>query len=502
VNGLASKTADHTRDQAVQLTGAAARPARATVRRPARSTFALRAMLFDVVMLALAVGVVQLASPTVSPTGEVPREPLGWLLLFCVLVPLLFRLRGMYRAPLRLELTETMRLVATGTALAATLAMAARVLSANDPYVAAETVRHLLVAAPLLLLGRAAVLSREAHDRRALLAGRRTLIVGAGRVGQLIAGRLLSDPELGSLPIGFVDADPLELEGLAARLPVYCWADAERLLAQGDVDHVIIAFSTVDHEQLLDLARRCSARRVSVSVVPRLFEVEGERVAMEHLGGLPIVELAPRDPKGWQFQVKYAIDRVVAAALLLLVLPVLLTAAVAVRLSLGRPIFFRQLRVGRDGHAFKMLKFRTLHQVTGADAEADADWAAQELGEMVAGHTPLDSRVSRVGAFLRRTSIDELPQLWNVVCGDMSLVGPRPERAAYVDRFEVRLYRYRDRHRVKSGLTGWAQVHGLRGNTSLRDRVEWDNHYIENWSPWFDLKILLMTVTAVVRQGR
>jgi lipopolysaccharide/colanic/teichoic acid biosynthesis glycosyltransferase len=149
-----------------------------------------------------------------------------------------------------------------------------------------------------------------------------------------------------------------------------------------------------------------------------------------------------------------------------------------------------------------MLKFRTLHQVAGVHAEADADWAAQELGEMVAGHTPLDSRVSRVGAFLRRTSIDELPQLWNVVRGDMSLVGPRPERAAYVDRFEDRFYRYRDRHRVKSGLTGWAQVHGLRGNTSLRDRVEWDNHYIENWSPWFDLKILLMTVTAVVRQGR
>ncbi len=459
-------------------------------------------MLFDVVMLTLAVGVVELASPTVSPTGEVPREPLGWLLLFCVLVLVLFRLRGMYRAPLRLELTETLRLVAAGTALAATLAMAARVLFANDPYAAAETIRHWLAAAPLLLVGRAAVLSREAHDRRALLAGRRTLIVGAGRVGQLIAGRLLSDPTLGTVPIGFLDADPLELEGRAAQLPVYSWPDAERLLAGGEVDHVIIAFSTADHDRLLDLARRCWERRVSVSVVPRLFEVEGERAVTEHLGGLPIVEIAQRDPKGWQFQVKYAIDRVVAAALLVVISPLLLAAAVAVRLSLGRPIFFRQLRVGQDGHVFTMLKFRTLHEVTGVDAEADADWAAEELGEMVAGHTPLDSRSTRVGAFLRRTTIDELPQLWNVVCGDMSLVGPRPERAAYVDRFEDRLYRYRDRHRVKSGLTGWAQVHGLRGNTSLRDRVEWDNHYIENWSPWFDVKILLMTVTAVVRQGR
>jgi lipopolysaccharide/colanic/teichoic acid biosynthesis glycosyltransferase len=151
---------------------------------------------------------------------------------------------------------------------------------------------------------------------------------------------------------------------------------------------------------------------------------------------------------------------------------------------------------------FEMLKLRSMRNTDGPAQESDADWAAAEMGDMVARHVPMDQRLTRVGAFLRRTAIDELPQLWNVVRGEMSLVGPRPERATYAARFESHLYRYRDRHRVKSGLTGWAQVHGLRGSTSLRDRVEWDNHYIENWTPWMDVKILLMTVSAVVRQGR
>jgi len=149
-----------------------------------------------------------------------------------------------------------------------------------------------------------------------------------------------------------------------------------------------------------------------------------------------------------------------------------------------------------------MLKFRTLRDVDGLEHESDADWAAAELGSSIAVHAPLETRLTRVGAFLRRTSIDELPQLWNVLRGEMSLVGPRPERVGYVEQFENRLYRYQDRHRVKSGLTGWAQINGLRGKTSLRDRVEWDNHYIENWSPWLDMKILMLTVRAVVRHSR
>ena len=179
----------------------------------------------------------------------------------------------------------------------------------------------------------------------------------------------------------------------------------------------------------------------------------------------------------------------------------LAVAAVAVLISLGAPVLYRQRRVGRDGHEFELLKLRTLrHPVAGSHEMADAGWMARQLGdEAPQEQVSLGDRITRVGAFLRRYSLDELPQLWNVVRGDMSLVGPRPERVNYVDRFEGSIYRYGERHRMKAGLTGWAQVNGLRGETPLADRVEWDNHYIENWSPWLDFKILARTVGCVLR---
>jgi lipopolysaccharide/colanic/teichoic acid biosynthesis glycosyltransferase len=173
---------------------------------------------------------------------------------------------------------------------------------------------------------------------------------------------------------------------------------------------------------------------------------------------------------------------------------VLLAAAGAVWLSLGRPIFFRQVRVGVDGRRFEMLKFRTMREGGVSDERL-------ELPDDVApgGIEGEDDRRTRVGAFLRRSCIDELPQLFNVLRGDMSLVGPRPERPEFVRRFEQSVDRYGERHRVKAGITGWAQIAGLRGNTSVRDRVEWDNWYIENWTPWLDVKIVLQTAAAVVR---
>ena len=173
-------------------------------------------------------------------------------------------------------------------------------------------------------------------------------------------------------------------------------------------------------------------------------------------------------------------------------------AAIATRLSVGSPVLFRQRRIGRDGREFEMLKLRTMRGAP-SDGEADSDWALEQLGETVEASTIQPDRTTRSGRLFRALSIDELPQLFNVLAGDMSLVGPRPERTHYVRRFEQNVYRYNDRHRVKSGITGWAQVHGLRGKTSLTDRVEWDNYYIENWSLWLDVKIMLMTVWAVRR---
>jgi exopolysaccharide biosynthesis polyprenyl glycosylphosphotransferase len=462
-----------------------------------RKPFGSTALLLDVLALAAAAAAVAALSPTSSPTGQVPSEPLEWTLGYSAVVLLLFQLRGMYRAPMRLELTEALRQIVSATAVAAVLTMAARVLSTNEAYVAAETVRHWVAVVPLLMAGRAVVLLAEAHRRRIGAGGRRTLVVGAGVVGRLTASRLLSDRALGLVPVGFIDDDPLAATDETAELTVHAWDDFDDVVREQEIEHVIIAFSGAEHPRIIALARRAWELGVAVSVVPRLFELEGERAETEHLGGLPLVGLRPADRQSWQFRLKYGLDRVVALGLLVLLAPVLLAAAVAVRVTLGSPVLFRQQRVGRDGVPFEMLKLRTLREAPDG-YEADAEWAATELGgELVAGYAPLEARVGRVTHFLRRSAIDELPQLWNVVRGEMSLVGPRPERLPYAERFQDHIYRYSDRHRVKAGLTGLAQVYGLRGKTSLPDRVEWDNHYIENWSHWLDLKILLKTPPAL-----
>jgi lipopolysaccharide/colanic/teichoic acid biosynthesis glycosyltransferase len=184
---------------------------------------------------------------------------------------------------------------------------------------------------------------------------------------------------------------------------------------------------------------------------------------------------------------------------LVVVAPVLLGSMLAVRISLGRPLFFRQTRIGRDGRPFEMLKLRTMLPQADGEYVVEPEWGGADTAP---GGVEGDDRRTRVGAFLRRTSIDELPQLVNVVSGHMSLIGPRPERPEYVDMFEEYVYRYGDRHRVKAGITGWAQVNGLRGKTSLCDRVEWDNYYIENWSLWLDVKIALLTALSVLRMYR
>jgi exopolysaccharide biosynthesis polyprenyl glycosylphosphotransferase len=363
-----------------------------------------------------------------------------------------------------------------------------------------------LIASPLAGAGRLALFQawRKAHERSQDTG--RALIVGAGQVGHLTAKRLVENRRLGLVPVGFLDKEPLGDEELPRHgdlsLPVLgaSW-DLERVVRAESIDTVVIAFSTAPHHVLVSLVRRAWKLGVDVIVIPRLYEVEGRRMRMEHLGGLPLITLDTSDPTSVKFAIKYALDRVIAGIALLAFAPVLAVVAVAVRCSLGRPILFRQQRVGRDGHGFEMLKFRTMHGAPDEHGEADAGWADLILtggdGSPAASAQPDSHRRSGLGDWLRKLSLDELPQLWNVVRGDMSLVGPRPERVGYVAQFEDVVYRYGERHRVKSGLTGWAQVHGLRGETSLQDRVEWDNFYIENWSFWLDLKILFMTVPAL-----
>jgi lipopolysaccharide/colanic/teichoic acid biosynthesis glycosyltransferase len=216
------------------------------------------------------------------------------------------------------------------------------------------------------------------------------------------------------------------------------------------------------------------------------------------------------DPKGWQFAIKYALDRVAAGFLLVLLSPLLALLALAVRFNSSGPIFFRQTRVGRDGSVFDLYKFRSMRlaepyprvaSAVGAGGPEATELLTTLARDIAPGGVEGVDRRTVVGRILRRTSLDELPQLFNVFRGDMSLIGPRPERPEFVEMFDQDVTRYGDRHRVKSGITGWAQVHGLRGQTSLAERVELDNYYIAHWSLGLDLKIVLLTFAALFRNA-
>jgi exopolysaccharide biosynthesis polyprenyl glycosylphosphotransferase len=453
--------------------------------------------------------------------------PIGWRALFSLFVLVMFASRHLYRTRLRVQFVDDLPRVVAATAVSAMTVIAIRLVAEDDAF-AAQTVYYWLFASACLVTGRAATHLAQARERRRGVGTRATLIVGAGKVGHLTAKRLLDRPELGLQPVGFLDKEPLDMGESSIGLPVLgaSW-DLDRIVSEYGVQHVIVTFSTAPNHVLVSLTRRCWERGISVSLVPRLFEVEGTRVTPEHLGGLPLIAVEMTDPKGWQFGIKYAIDRMVGAFVLLLASPLLAAIALAVLVTMGRPIFYRQARVGRDGHVFDMLKFRTMKGRPEQSGEADASWAMAELSggghvfeppapnmngsaasdtgaenpedESPAPNSSTPDRRTPLGRILRKSSLDELPQFINLLKGDMSLVGPRPERASYVEQFESGVYRYRDRHRVKSGITGWAQVHGLRGKTSLADRVEWDNYYVENWSPWLDIKIVLYTIGCVMR---
>ena len=347
--------------------------------------------------------------------------------------------------------------------------------------------RSLLLAAtatlPAVMLARAVAFGVVRATRRRRMVMQRTLIVGTDEVACHIGDVLLEHPEYGLAPVGFVGARP------DASLPLPCLGGATELpkvARSHGVERVIIAFGSVDDRELVSVLRTCDDLGADVLLVPRFYELglAPDPEMTDNLWGYPIVQLRLGRLRGWRYRVKRVFDVVGAAVLLVLTSPVLAAAAVAVRASSPGPILFRQSRVGERGRPFDILKFRTMVVNDGCDT----DWSVAS-----------DPRVTRVGSILRRTSIDELPQLFNVVRGDMSLVGPRPERPFFAERFSGQIRGYAERHRVPPGITGWAQVHGLRGDTSVETRARFDNGYIDGWSFFTDAVILGRTVGEVVR---
>jgi Undecaprenyl-phosphate glucose phosphotransferase len=261
-----------------------------------------------------------------------------------------------------------------------------------------------------------------------------------------------------------------------------------RVIGEHDIDHVFLALPLGRYGELPRIQRMLASLLIDVQLVPDVPHMAGMNLRTLEIDDLAFVGLRQNPHHGWARAAKRAIDIVVAAVALLVLAPVMAGLAMAVKLSSPGPVFYRQTRLGHRGRPFEMLKFRSMR----VDAE-------REVGPVWAGRS--DPRATPVGRFMRRWSLDELPQLINVLIGDMSLVGPRPERQVFVEKFQKNLPDYGQRHQVKSGLTGWAQVHGWRGDTSLRHRLRCDLYYISHWSLWLDLEILLRTVWHGLRHG-
>jgi len=423
------------------------------------------------------------------------------------IVMLLFYLRGLYRTRLRaLVLDGVVPVISAVSVGAMTVAVLGLFMNGHAP-AQTETVRAWLFALVAVGIGRIALSGAQRVARARRLVGKPVLIMGAGVVGAQVARRLEAHPEYGLAPVGFLDEDPRSIAEVGGRdLPVLGTVeDLDATVASTGVRHLIVAFSSVADERVSRLIQRCQELGIEVSVVPRMFDTINNRVGYDTVGGLPLMSFTRVDPRGLQFTIKHALDRVLALVFLLLLSPLILSSAVAVRLSSRGPVLFSQRRVGRDGNAFDLYKFRSMRVEPGQDdSEQEGAEPALEfliVGDIAPGGVEGPDRRTAVGRFLRRTSLDELPQLLNVLRGEMSLIGPRPERPEFVELLNQDIVRYDDRHRVKSGITGWAQVHGLRGQTSLAERVEWDNYYIANWSIGLDLKILMLTLVALFRNA-
>jgi exopolysaccharide biosynthesis polyprenyl glycosylphosphotransferase len=384
---------------------------------------------------------------------------------------------------------EALRVCSLGAVLA--LATAA-ILGADRPLPFGPELWLLTTVA--VCAARVAMQIAQHHARRRGALMTPTLVVGAGVVGgHDVVRRLLGEPEYGLRPVGFLDADPMPGAGdVDLGVPLLGGPDdLVDVCSDTGARHVILAFAYERDHRLAELVKRCRQLGVGVSVVPRLHESVSERGQLDHVGGLPLFSPDAIDPRGWQFTVKHMIDRVIALLALIALAPVLLVLGLAVGLSSPGSVIFRQRRVGRDGRVFELLKFRTMLAGHGGRLTLRAGAAP--------GGIEGPDRRTRVGRWMRSSSLDELPQLVNVLRGEMSLIGPRPERPEFAEQFAREIDGYDDRHRVRSGITGWAQANGLRGQTSIADRVEFDNHYINNWSPGLELRTVALTLAEVVR---
>jgi len=427
--------------------------------------------------------------------GYPPIEQYVHVLPFvAVLTPLAFQLQGIYRLRRGRSRVDDFFAVLIGSILAVVFGIGATIYvqtyyvseleKRSGAYEVSQLVWGLFLVLNVLFTYSSREAVRELLERRwrAGVGLKRILIAGAGDLGRMVADRVLQHREFGYQVVGFVDdragGDHIGYRGLPL---LGTLAEVGDIAKRERVDHLYVALPLEEHAKLLDLVEITSRECIDVKVVPDLLQFLALRARLEDLDGLPIININDVPLQGFNAWLKRVIDiGLSSAALLVMGVPLAIIAALVKWTSRG-PVFYAQERMGLDGKAFTVYKYRSMYE--GAEEGTGPIWARED-----------DPRATPVGRWLRRLDLDELPQFWNVLRGDMSIVGPRPERPFFVEQFKHRIPQYMLRHKVKAGITGWAQVNGWRGNTSLEKRIEYDLYYIENWSVTLDLKIMWLTV--------
>lgn len=404
--------------------------------------------------------------------------------LVLVLFLAVFQTQGLYQARRMDSPLGEAAAVVRATAIAI-LVMAAATFFARGHSYSRLVLGLFSLLVPTLVVGfRSSVRFALRQARRRGFNLRYVLVVGSGPLAESVIGRIAKRPDAGLRILGVVAEGALAGQVAGAKV-IGGYGDLVSILRAHRVDQLIVALSRHESERFEKVVASLADEVVNVKIVPDLLHGYGLRSTVETLDGIPLIGLHETALVGWPAVAKRGFDLVVSTVALVLLAPALASIAAAILVTSGRPVFYRQTRMGHDGRVFEMLKFRSMR----CDAEAGGPgWTRAD-----------DPRLTRIGRWLRRFDLDELPQLVNVVRGDMSLVGPRPERPAYIESFRREMPGYMLRHKVRAGMTGWAQVHGWRGDTSIQERLEHDLYYIQRWSFWLDLRILAMTILRPLR---
>ena len=449
---------------------------------------------FDVAMIGLAL----VAAYYLRFRAGVLPEPLsqpGWqnyvwlIAVLSLVLPPTFAAQGLYRVKRNVSRIDELYRVFAATSIAVALSTAVSAIFFRDyDYSRAVLAMTWLLAILFIWTARLIQFQLHAYLRRQGYGEERVLIVGTGEMARIILQKILASPSLGYRPVGFVDEalepgresiDGYPILGESGKIG---W-----IVEMYQITEVIVADSSLPHQRIMEIMALCDRSNVSIKVFPDVFQILVSEAAIGDLNGMPMVSVRDAALQGWNAAVKRAMDLFFSALVLILLSPLILLTAAAIKLtSPDGPIFYFQERVGLDGRRIWVIKFRSMRP--DAEAQTGPIWAKRG-----------DPRTTPIGRFLRRFSIDELPQFVNVLLGDMSIVGPRPERPVFVEQFSQQIQRYPERHKEKAGLTGWAQVNGLRGNTSIEERTAYDLWYVENWTPWLDIKIMVRTVLAIFR---